>query len=39
MVIKKILTHLQEKAATNESNTLPQSRAPPPIGMPTGLFY
>ncbi|MFT7458840.1 MAG: hypothetical protein ACI909_001515 [Planctomycetota bacterium] len=39
MLIKKILTHLQEKAATNGSNTLPESRAPPPIGMPSGLFY
>jgi hypothetical protein len=29
VVIKKILTHLKEKAASKESIQLPESRAPP----------
>ena len=33
VVIKKILTHLNEKAAATESMPLPQSRAPPPVTM------
>jgi len=31
--LKKILTHLNEKAAATESMPLPQSRAPPPVSM------
>jgi hypothetical protein len=36
--LKKILTHLKEKAETREPNPLPESRASPPVGMQTGLF-
>lgn len=32
-VIKKILDHLNEKAASMRMNLLPESRAPPPIGL------
>ena len=38
VVIKKILSHLEGKAATQESNLLPESRAPPPVCMQAGLF-
>jgi len=33
VVIDKILTHLDEKAALAEPLVLPQSRAPPPAGL------
>jgi hypothetical protein len=39
VVIEKILSHLEGKAATQESNLLPESRAPPPVCMQAGLFY
>ncbi len=32
-VIKQILTHLQRKAEPKEFNPLPESRAPPQIGL------
>jgi len=33
VVIKQILTHLQRKAEPKEFNPLPESRAPPQIGL------
>jgi hypothetical protein len=32
-VIKQILAHLERKAESNEFNPLPESRAPPQIGL------
>lgn len=32
-VIKKILDHLNEKAASEKTGLLPESRAPPQIGL------
>jgi hypothetical protein len=37
VVIKQILDHLKQKAETNESSPLPESRAPP-AGLSPGLF-
>lgn len=37
VVIKQILDHLEHKADTSESRTLPESRAPP-AGIQQGLF-
>lgn len=37
VVIKQILDHLKQKAETNESSPLPESRAPP-VGLSPGLF-
>ena len=37
VVIKQILDHLKQKAETNESRPLPESRAPP-AGLSPGLF-
>jgi hypothetical protein len=33
VVIKKILTHLKEKAAPEPAGLLPSVRAPPPVSM------
>jgi len=38
VVIKKILSHLEEKAETKEPTALPESRAPPPVCLQAGLF-
>ncbi|MCP4332979.1 MAG: IS91 family transposase, partial [Gammaproteobacteria bacterium] len=33
-VIKQILSHLEQKAVTRNSSSLPESRAPPPVHLP-----
>jgi hypothetical protein len=38
VVIKQILDHLEQKAETSESRALPESQAPPPVGLQSGLF-